>query len=132
MFTTGSLGSRGRRNTRGYEGAERYASCRLGSSSGASTQVWSGGERLGDSSTSTSQRLPLPHDRTERATKGGDHQYSGSPADLGCDDLEWERGKAWAFEQSMGAAWYYAESNPAMSLMGQLTLQRIVADPSLA
>jgi len=52
--------------------------------------------------------------------------------DLGCDDLEWERGKAWAFEQSMGAAWYYAESNPAMSLMGQLTLQRIVADTSFA
>jgi hypothetical protein len=38
--------------------------------------------------------------------------------DFGCDDLEWERGKAWAFEQSMGAAWYYVESNPAMSLMG--------------
>ena len=51
--------------------------------------------------------------------------------DLGCDDLEWERGKAWAFEQSMGAAWYYAHSNPAMSLMGQRTLQRIVADTSL-
>ena len=52
--------------------------------------------------------------------------------DLGCDDLEWERGKAWAFEQSMGAAWYYVESNPAMSLMGQRTLQHIVADTSLA
>jgi aminoglycoside phosphotransferase (APT) family kinase protein len=50
--------------------------------------------------------------------------------DLGCDDLEWERGKAWAFEQSMGAVWYYAQSNPAMSLMGQRTLQRIVADTS--
>jgi aminoglycoside phosphotransferase (APT) family kinase protein len=49
---------------------------------------------------------------------------------LGCDDLQWERGKAWAFEQSMGAAWYYVESNPAMSLMGQRTLQRIVADTS--
>jgi aminoglycoside phosphotransferase (APT) family kinase protein len=52
--------------------------------------------------------------------------------DLGCDDLEWERGKAWAFEQSMGAAWYYAGSNSAMSLMGQRTLQRIVADTSFA
>jgi aminoglycoside phosphotransferase (APT) family kinase protein len=50
--------------------------------------------------------------------------------DLGCDDLEWERGKAWAFEQAMGAAWYYVESNPAMSLMGRRTLQRIMADPS--
>ena len=41
--------------------------------------------------------------------------------DLNCDDLGWERGKAWAFEQSMGAVWYYVESNPAMSLMGQHT-----------
>jgi aminoglycoside phosphotransferase (APT) family kinase protein len=48
--------------------------------------------------------------------------------DLGCDDLEWERGKAWAFEQSMGAAWYYVKSNPAMSRMGQRTLQRVIAD----
>jgi aminoglycoside phosphotransferase (APT) family kinase protein len=47
--------------------------------------------------------------------------------DLDCDDLEWERGKAWAFEQAMGAVWYYLESNPAMSLMGQRTLQRIMA-----
>ena len=52
--------------------------------------------------------------------------------DLGCDDLEWERGKAWAFEQSMGAVAYYVKSNPAMSLMGQLTLQRIVADSGAA
>lgn len=47
---------------------------------------------------------------------------------LGCDDLEWERGKAWAFEQAMGAAWYYVESNPAMSLMGKRTIDRILAD----
>lgn len=49
-------------------------------------------------------------------------------ADLGCDDLEWERGKAWAFEQSMGAVWYYVDSNPAMSRMGRRTLERLVAD----
>lgn len=49
-------------------------------------------------------------------------------ADLGCDDLEWERGKAWAFEQAMGAVWYYVESNPAMSRMGRRTLDRIMAD----
>jgi aminoglycoside phosphotransferase (APT) family kinase protein len=48
--------------------------------------------------------------------------------DLGCDDLEWERGKAWAFEQAMGAVWYYTRSNPAMSRMGQRTLERILAD----
>ena len=51
---------------------------------------------------------------------------------LECDDLAWERGKAWAFEQSIGAVWYYVQSNPAMSLMGQRTLQRIVADTSSA
>jgi aminoglycoside phosphotransferase (APT) family kinase protein len=45
--------------------------------------------------------------------------------DLGCDDLEWERGKAWAFVQSMGAVWYYVESNPPMSRMGRRTLERI-------
>ena len=49
-------------------------------------------------------------------------------ADLDCDDLSWERGKAWAFEQAMGAAWYYLESNPAMTLMGQRPLQRVMAD----
>jgi aminoglycoside phosphotransferase (APT) family kinase protein len=48
--------------------------------------------------------------------------------DLGCDDLEWERGKAWAFEQSMGAVWYYVESNPAMARMGRRTLGRLMAD----
>jgi aminoglycoside phosphotransferase (APT) family kinase protein len=52
--------------------------------------------------------------------------------DLGCGDLEWERGKAWAFQQAMGAAWYYHETNPAMSQMGQVTLQRLMADESAA
>jgi aminoglycoside phosphotransferase (APT) family kinase protein len=47
---------------------------------------------------------------------------------LGCDDLEWERGKAWAFEQAMGVAWYYADSNQAMSRMGRRTLERILVD----
>jgi len=48
--------------------------------------------------------------------------------DLGCDDLEWERGKAWAFEQAIGLVWYYRHSNPAMSRMGERTLQRILGD----
>jgi aminoglycoside phosphotransferase (APT) family kinase protein len=48
--------------------------------------------------------------------------------DLRCGDLEWERGKAWAFEQAMGLVWYYADSNPAMSRMGRRTLERIQAD----
>ena len=48
--------------------------------------------------------------------------------DLDCGQVEWERGKAWAFEQAMGAIWYYIESNPAMSRMGRRTLDRILAD----
>jgi aminoglycoside phosphotransferase (APT) family kinase protein len=47
--------------------------------------------------------------------------------ELGCGDLEWERGKAWAFEQAMGALWYYRGSNPPMSRMGRRTLERILA-----
>ncbi|MEV4141674.1 aminoglycoside phosphotransferase family protein [Dactylosporangium sp. NPDC049742] len=46
---------------------------------------------------------------------------------LGCGDLEWERGMAWAFVQAMGLVWYYAGSNPSMSTMGRRTLDRIVA-----
>jgi aminoglycoside phosphotransferase (APT) family kinase protein len=47
---------------------------------------------------------------------------------LGSDDLEWERGKAWAFVQAMGLVWYYVKSNPAMSRTGRRTLERILAD----
>ena len=47
---------------------------------------------------------------------------------LGCDDLEWQRGKAWAFQQAMGLVWYYVDSNPAMSRLGRQTLLRIMAD----
>jgi aminoglycoside phosphotransferase (APT) family kinase protein len=46
--------------------------------------------------------------------------------DLGCDDLEWERGKAWALEQAIGAIWYYIDSNPPMHRMGRRTLERIL------
>jgi aminoglycoside phosphotransferase (APT) family kinase protein len=44
---------------------------------------------------------------------------------LRCDDLEWQRGQAWAFEQAMGLVWYYADSNPALSRLGRRTLERI-------
>lgn len=50
--------------------------------------------------------------------------------DLGCDDEEWERGKAWAFAQAMGLVWYYVESNPIMSALGRRTLDRLLADAS--
>lgn len=47
---------------------------------------------------------------------------------LGCDDLEWRRGAAWAFQQAMGLVWYYATSNPAMSRLGRRTLERLLAE----
>jgi aminoglycoside phosphotransferase (APT) family kinase protein len=49
---------------------------------------------------------------------------------LGCDDEEWERGKGWAFAQSMGLVWYYADTNPTMAAIGSRTLDRLVADAS--
>ncbi|MEV6301365.1 aminoglycoside phosphotransferase family protein [Actinoplanes sp. NPDC051861] len=48
-------------------------------------------------------------------------------AELGCDDLEWERGRAWALEQSLGLVWYYETSNPVMSRIGRRTLSRILS-----
>jgi aminoglycoside phosphotransferase (APT) family kinase protein len=45
--------------------------------------------------------------------------------ELGCADLDWARGQAWAFEQAMGLVWYYADSNPAMSRLGRRTLRRL-------
>jgi aminoglycoside phosphotransferase (APT) family kinase protein len=47
-------------------------------------------------------------------------------AELGCDDLQWARGAAWAFEQAMGVVWYYVDSNAAMSAMGRRTIDRIL------
>jgi len=48
---------------------------------------------------------------------------------LGSDDVEWARGAAWAFVQSMGLVWYYRASNPGMSRLGRGTLERIMSDP---
>jgi aminoglycoside phosphotransferase (APT) family kinase protein len=64
---------------------------------------------------------------------GGWHLLEAGPRQalreqLGSDDLEWERGKAWAFEQALGAAWYYVGSNEHMSRMGRRTIARILAD----
>jgi len=50
--------------------------------------------------------------------------------DLGTGDAEWERGKAWAFVQALGAVWYYVDTNPAMHTMGRRTLDRILATES--
>lgn len=46
---------------------------------------------------------------------------------LGCSDLQWERGAAWAFQQAVGAYWYYRSSNQAMAEMGKTTLDRLVS-----
>ena len=47
---------------------------------------------------------------------------------LGCDDDEWKRGRGWAFQQAMGAVWYYVDSNPIMSTNCRRTLERIQSD----
>jgi aminoglycoside phosphotransferase (APT) family kinase protein len=46
--------------------------------------------------------------------------------ELGCGDVQWLRGMAWAFQQAMGLVWYYLDSNPTMSRWGRRTLDRIV------
>lgn len=46
------------------------------------------------------------------------------------DELQWQRGRAWAFQQAMGLVWYYADSNPPMSRVGRRTLDRLLADSS--
>lgn len=45
---------------------------------------------------------------------------------LGCDDVHWQRGMAWAFEQAMGLVWYYESTNPTMSDLGRRTLDRLL------
>ncbi len=45
---------------------------------------------------------------------------------LGCSDVQWRRGMAWALEQAMGLVWYYASTNPVMSRWGRRTLERLL------
>jgi aminoglycoside phosphotransferase (APT) family kinase protein len=47
---------------------------------------------------------------------------------VGCDEAEWQRGRAWAFQQALGAVWYYVDSSPTMSAGCRRTLERIVSD----
>ena len=49
---------------------------------------------------------------------------------LGCSDIQWRRGMAWALEQAMGLVWYYVDSNPTMSRWGRRTIERLVAADS--
>lgn len=46
---------------------------------------------------------------------------------LGCDDVEWRRGMAWALQQAIGLVWYYETTNPSMSELGRRTLGRLLA-----
>ena len=62
---------------------------------------------------------------------GAWHLLDAGPRDvlreaLGCSAVEWERGRAWALEQSLGLAWYYRASNPTMSALGVRSLRRIL------
>jgi aminoglycoside phosphotransferase (APT) family kinase protein len=50
---------------------------------------------------------------------------------LGCGEVQWMRGMAWAFQQAMGLVWYYAETNPVMSRFGGRTLVRLLAAPEM-
>lgn len=45
---------------------------------------------------------------------------------LGCTEVEWARGRAWALQQALGLVWYYATSHPSMSLLGRRTLARVL------
>lgn len=62
----------------------------------------------------------------------GWHLLDDGPRDVfreavGADDLTWKRSQAWAFEQSMGLIWYYAQTSPPMSRLGRRTLDRLVS-----
>ena len=58
----------------------------------------------------------------------GRRAAAGAPRGSRRRRAEWQRGRAWAFVQAMGAAWYYERTNPAMSRMGVRTLARVTAD----
>jgi aminoglycoside phosphotransferase (APT) family kinase protein len=47
---------------------------------------------------------------------------------VGCNEAEWHRGRAWAFQQALGAVWYYVDSSPTMSEGCRRTLERIITD----
>jgi aminoglycoside phosphotransferase (APT) family kinase protein len=46
--------------------------------------------------------------------------------ELGCHDVQWRRGMAWALQQAIGLVWYYADTNPVMSQWGRRTLARVL------
>ena len=48
--------------------------------------------------------------------------------ELGVQEQEWERGKAWAFAQAIGCLDYYRVTNPVMSQTAVRTLAALLAD----
>jgi aminoglycoside phosphotransferase (APT) family kinase protein len=52
-------------------------------------------------------------------------------ARLASSGLDWHRGAAWAFIQSMGLVWYYRDTNPGMADLGRSTLTRLLDDPEI-
>jgi aminoglycoside phosphotransferase (APT) family kinase protein len=56
----------------------------------------------------------------------GEEQRQLLRSALGCSDIQWRRGMAWAFEQAMGLVWYYVDSNPTMARWGLRSLNRLV------
>lgn len=50
--------------------------------------------------------------------------------ELRCDALEWDRSRGWAFQQAVGLAGYYVDTNPAMYAVGRRTIRRLLEDPT--
>lgn len=50
---------------------------------------------------------------------------------LGCSDVQWRRGMAWALQQAMGLVWYYAQTNPVMSHWGKRSLRRLLTSDGM-
>lgn len=47
--------------------------------------------------------------------------------ELGCSDLQWARGMAWALQQAAGPVWASRRDDPERSRMGRTTIARLLA-----
>lgn len=50
-------------------------------------------------------------------------------AAIASSDLEWERGRAWAFVQAVGLVHYYEKSNLGMYALGMRTIREVLGGP---
>jgi aminoglycoside phosphotransferase (APT) family kinase protein len=60
------------------------------------------------------------------------HLLDAGPRDrlrrgLGCGEVEWGRGMAWALVQALGLVWYYDGTNPGLAGTGRRTIDRLLA-----